>query len=275
METNNKVQTTDNSLQKNISEMVLSKIEAFQETGSIKIPKDYSPANALRAAYLILLETKTMDKKPVLQECSKDSIANALLKMIVQGLNPVKRQCSFIAYGKQLTCQREYQGTIAVAKRDAGVVNVIGNVVYKGDDFSYAIDPETLQKKITKHSQSLETLGVAEITGAYAVVTYKDGSRKVEIMSMAQIRKSWEQGAAKGQSPAHKNFPDQMCIKTVINRALKIDVNSSDDAALFDDDEDVPKQDVKTAHVHQQIEDKGNKKQIGLSITTFFCCNSL
>src|SRR5574340_499041 len=84
---NNKVAAPiQNTLERNISEQVLSKITAFQETGSINIPKDYSPANALRAAYLILLETKNIDKKPVLQECTKDSIANALLKMIVQGL---------------------------------------------------------------------------------------------------------------------------------------------------------------------------------------------
>src|SRR5574340_665040 len=141
---NNKVAAPiQNTLERNISEQVLSKITAFQETGSINIPKDYSPANALRAAYLILLETKNIDKKPVLQECTKDSIANALLKMIVQGLNPVKRQCSFIAYGKTLICQREYQGTIAIAKRDAGVTNVVGNVVYAGDEFAYEIDPET------------------------------------------------------------------------------------------------------------------------------------
>ncbi len=39
---------------------------------------------------------------------------------------------------------------------------------------------------------------------------------------MDQIRKSWQQGAAKGNSGAHNNFTDQMCKKTVISRACKI-----------------------------------------------------
>jgi recombination protein RecT len=250
-------------VEKTIADQVLNKIKAFQETGSIRIPKDYSPENALRAAWLILLETKTMDKRPVLEVCTKESIANSLLKMIVQGLNPVKKQCSFIAYGTALTCQREYAGTMAIAKRDAGVDHVAGSAVFKDDGFEYEIDPVTLQKKIIKHVSTLESMSSNEVKGAYAVKFYKDGRIEIEIMSMAQIRKAWEQGATKGQSPAHKNFPDQMAIKTVINRALKIDINSSDDSALFDDEE--PTDTPFTATVKQEISDNANKKAIGFT----------
>lgn len=249
--------------EKNIADAVLQKIQVFQETNTLNVPKDYSAPNALRAAWLILQETKNMDKRPVLEVCTKESIANALLKMVTQGLNPVKKQCSFIAYGNTLTLQREYAGTIAIAKRDAGVVKVSANVVYAGDEFEYEINPETLDKKITKHIQTLDSLGAAEIKGAYAIVEYANGSRKTEIMSMAQVRKSWEQGPTKGQSPAHKNFPDQMAMKTVINRSLKIDVNSSDDAALFEDD--MPADDQRTANVKQEITDNANTKELGFA----------
>jgi recombination protein RecT len=253
-------------VEKSIADNVLQKIKVFQETNTLNVPKDYSAPNALRAAWLILQETKNMDKRPVLEVCTRESVANALLKMVTQGLNPVKKQCSFIAYGNTLTCQREYAGTIAIAKRDAGVVKVSANVVYSGDEFAYEINPETLDKKITKHEQTLESLGGADIKGAYAIVEYKDGSRKTEIMAMAQVRKAWEQGPTKGQSPAHKNFPDQMCMKTVINRALKIDVNSSDDSALFEDD--MPADDQKVANVKQEIADNANMKEIGFEEST-------
>jgi recombination protein RecT len=249
--------------EKTISDSVLNKITLFKETGAINIPKDYSPANALKAAWLVLLETKTMDKKPVLNACSKESIANALLKMVVLGLNPVKRQCSFIAYGNQLQCQREYAGTIAIAKRDSNVKSVSGAAIFDGDEFEYLIDPETLERKIVKHVQTIDSLGSQKVKGAYAVILYNDGKRKIEIMAMPQIQKAWEQGATKGNSPAHKNFPDQMAIKTVINRALKIDVNSSDDAAFMEDDETVQTIDVKAAHVQQMIEDNSNREEIG------------
>ena len=49
-------------------------------------------------------------------------------------------------------------------------------------------------------------------------------------MNMEQIRNAWNQGTMKGNSPAHKNFPDQMAIKTVINRVCKKYVNAADDS---------------------------------------------
>lgn len=248
--------------EKSIADNVLNRIQTFSETGMINIPKDYSPANALRAAWLILLETKTLDKRPVLEACTKESIANAMLKMVLQGLNPVKHQCAFIAYGNQLTCQREYAGTIAIAKRDAGVKSVAANVVYEGDEFAWDNNPETLEKKVTKHTQSLDSLEKANIKGAYAIVEYVDGKRKTEVMSWGQIQKSWQQGPTKGQSPAHKNFPDQMAMKTVINRALKIDVNSSDDGALLD--EGTGGDDQRMALVKQEVADNANKTQMGI-----------
>jgi recombination protein RecT len=249
--------------EKSIADNMMARIKAFEETGTIHVPKNYSAPNALRAAYLILLDTKTMDKRPVLEVCTRESIANALLRMVIQGLNPVKRQCSFIAYGNQLTMQREYQGSIAIAKRDAGLVKVHGNAIYKNDEFAWEIDPETLKKKITKHVQTLDSLS-GEVIGAYAVKEYTDGKREAEIMPMNQIRAAWRQGPTKGESPAHKNFPDQMAIKTVINRALKIDINSSDDSALMDDDSENLVDDVRTAGVKLQIEEKANKTELSI-----------
>lgn len=248
-------------MEKNLAESVLKKIKLFEETGTLNLPKDYSPGNALRVAWLILQDSKDQAKRPVLEVCTKESIANALLKMILQGLNPVKHQCSFIAYGNQLACQREYQGTIAIARRDAGVVKIIGNVIYKDDSFKFAIDTKTGKRTVTEHIQTLESMG-GEIIGAYAIKEYENGTQEAEIMTWKQITAAWNQGATKGQSPAHKNFPDQMAIKTVINRCLKTDVNASDDGAVMDD-VSPNGDDVKMAHVKQTIEDRGNRNSIG------------
>ena len=61
-----------------------------------------------------------------------------------------------------------------------------------------------------------------------------DGTRDVEIMSKDQVLNAWGQGAAKGNSPAHQKFSDQMAQKSVINRACKLLIRSSDDSALYD-----------------------------------------
>src|SRR5690606_24667209 len=103
-------------VKKDTVDVVAEKVRQFQERGEIHFPTNYSPENALKSAWLVLQETKDKNGKPVLQSCTKNSIANALLNMVVQGLTPAKQQGYFIAYGQQLVFQRSYFGTMAVTK---------------------------------------------------------------------------------------------------------------------------------------------------------------
>ena len=215
-------------------DVVLSKVAKFQELGELRIPKDYSPANALRSAWLILTDHKDQP----LAKCSKESVANSLLNMVVQGLSPMKKQCDFIVYGNKLSLQREYHGTIALARRYSEMKDVYAQIIYEGDIFEYAIDKSTGRKSIIKHEQEFKNIDNAKIKGAYAIVVFNDGTSNLEIMTKAQIQKAWEQGPMKGQSPAHKNFPDEMSKKTVINRACKLLISGSDDSILREEDDD-------------------------------------
>lgn len=229
------------SIQKfeNISEQVLSRIEQFQKDGSMILPKNYSVENHMKSAWLALQEVEDKEHHKALQICTKESIANSLLDMVLQGLSVSKKQGYFIVYGNKLIFQRSYFGTIALAKRAGGMVSEpVANVIYDGDDFQYEIDPKTAKVSIVKHSQKLENIDNSKIKGAYALVTLADGTTQVTIMSMQQIRAAWGQGATKGNSPAHKNFAEEMAKKTVIGRACKAIINSSDDAWLYDGKED-------------------------------------
>lgn len=229
------------SIQKfeNISEQVLSRIEQFQKDGSMILPKNYSVENHMKSAWLALQEVEDKEHHKALQICTKESIANSLLDMVLQGLSVSKKQGYFIVYGNKLIFQRSYFGTIALAKRAGGMVSEpVANVIYDGDDFQYEIDPKTAKVAIVKHSQKLENIDNSKIKGAYALVTLADGTTQVTIMSMQQIQAAWGQGATKGNSPAHKNFAEEMAKKTVIGRACKAIINSSDDAWLYDGKED-------------------------------------
>lgn len=214
---------------KNISEAVLAKVQTMQETGGLVLPEDYHAGNALNAAYLKFKQLEDKNHKPAEQVCTKESVALALMDMVIQGLSPAKNQCYFVVHGNQLTLMRSYMGTVAAAKRFGGVKSVHAQVVYKNDRFEFEINPSTGTKKVTVHEQSLESIEEGTIRAAYAVVITKDDVY-YEIMTMDEIRKAWAQGAAKGGSPAHKNFPQEMAKKTVINRACKIFVNTSTDA---------------------------------------------
>ncbi|MCF8360738.1 MAG: recombinase RecT [Prolixibacteraceae bacterium] len=251
------------ALEKNISDAVLTRINELEEVDAIDLPKDYSAANALRTGWLVLLETNDRSGKPVLESCTKPSIANALQKMILLGLNPVKKQCDFIAYGNKLSCSPSYQGNIALAKRFANIKTPIANIIYEGDEIKYAIGPQTGNRKIIEHVQSFENIDPNKIKGGYVTINFEDGSDPyVEIMTMAEIRQAWQQGATKGNSPAHKNFPQEMSKKSIINRACKSFINSSDDGALYNDD-DFQEDGVKQAS-SRAISEKANQQQVNI-----------
>lgn len=239
MEEKNQVKKVEKNqlsvLQKDITDSVVSRISELQEVGALALPKTYAVGNELKMAWFALQEVKDKNGKPALEVCSKDSIANALLKMAIQGLSVWKKQGDFIVYGNKLSFEREYHGTIALALRTGVVTGVPeAEVIYEGDIFKYRI--VNGKKEIIEHSQELENIDINKIKGAYAVVPLKDGEFHTEVMTIQQIKQAWMQGAMKGQSGAHKNFTDQMAKKTVISRALKLYISSSDDEYLLENE---------------------------------------
>lgn len=262
--------------EKNISDNVLMRVSELEKTGGLQIPSNYSAANALKSAWLMLqtVEAKDGDRKvPALSVCTKESVANTLLDMVIQGLSPAKKQCYFIAYGKQLQLSRSYMGTIAVTKRLKGVKDVFANIIYEGDEFEYTFDLETGLKKIIKHNQSFQNIDTKKILGAYAIIIRDSLPPFIEIMNMGQIRAAWEQGKANGNSGAHNKFTDEMAKKSVINRACKTFWNTSDDSDLLidvinktTDMENIPSAEILGEEtIEQEISENANKELIDIN----------
>jgi recombination protein RecT len=248
-------------IKKDISAQVLAKIDAFQTSGELTLPKGYNAENALKSAYIILSDPKNN----ILAKCDKSSVAEALLKMVVYGVSPIEKQCYFIPYGDKLECSISYAGNIAIAKRYGNLKSIKGNAIFKGDTFEFEVDQTTGRRKVIKHLQTLESVGSNKIKGAYAVYELNDGSVDVEVMNINQIQASWNQGGAKGNSPAHKNFADQMAVKTVLNRACKLLISSSDDSVLYDPLEDDKTIDVVNANVQHEIKSNANAESLDFS----------
>lgn len=215
-----------------IVDSVIQRVESLQELDQIHLPKNYSPQNAVRAAFLVLKE-----KGDELQKCTMESIQGSMFKMVVSGLSVAKRQGDFIRYGNKLVFSPEYHGNKVLVKRMCGVKEINHNTIYKKDLFEYVTDSSG-RKQIVKHQQKIENINPNEIVGAYATAVFIDGSTLSEVMSMQQIKQSWMMGATKGNSPAHRNFPDRMAEKTVANRLMSGLINASDDGSLFDGDEE-------------------------------------
>lgn len=206
----------------------------------LAFPDNYNVTNALNSAYLILQDMTVKRKegnewveKRALDVCTKQSIASSLMDMAVQALSPMKKQCYFVAFGDRLTLMRSYQGTMAVAKR-VGATNIRAEVIYEGDTFRYHI--ENGYKVIDEHMQDFKNIDNEKIMGAYAIVDYPGSTPYVEVMNITQIKKAWAKGKADLAKPndVHNEFADQMVKKTVINRACKNFINSSDDGYLME-----------------------------------------
>ena len=145
--------------------------------------------------------------------------------------------------------------------------SIKANAIFDGDTFEFEVDQKTGRRKVTKHIQTLDSVGSLKLKGAYAVYELNDGTFDVEVMNIIQIQAAWGQGGANGNSPAHKKFPDQMACKTVINRACKLLISSSDDSILYDPLEDDNVIDVTDANVQHEIKTKANKETLDFSKT--------
>ena len=206
---------------------VLARVDKMEKDGEISCPPRYNPGNALRSAWLQIQETKDMNNRPALEVCTKESVANALLNTVIQGLSPVKKQVYYIVYGNQLQAQRSYFGTMAATKRIPGVTEVWADVVYEGDEFKAQKHHGGWQ--IVQHDSAPENINPEKIRYAYAVIEREDEEPFTDVMTWAQIQQSWAKSRSKAQT-VHKEFPDQMAKKTVINRACKMFFNTSDDS---------------------------------------------
>jgi recombination protein RecT len=248
-----------------LQDQVLAKVVAFQKSGLLKLPENYSPENALKSAWLILQDVKTKDDKPALIHCSPVSIFNSLFDMVIQGLSPLKKQCYFIPYGDKLTLIRSYFGSIAVAKR-VGLEWIEAVIIYGKDVFEYGIDVKTGRKQVIKHEQKLENINIQDIKGCYAIYETVNGGVNVEIMTYKQVVQSWMQGKQKGEGATHKNFSDEMAKRTVINKACKLIINSSNDADLIGIDEeqetiDITAEIANTPLIPLQIEKEADQQK--------------
>lgn len=213
-----------------IVQQTQNQIAYLQKEGSLAIPDNYSVANALASAQLILQDTKDRNGKSALQVCSAASIYQSLLNMVLQGLNPAMSQCYFIVYGNQLQMQRSYFGTVTALLRLPDIKKVQAQVVHKGDEFEIGSN-EDFETVVTKFAPKIENQD-DEIIDAFAVITLKDGSKAYTIMTKQEIDQSWSQSRSR-QNNVQKKFAQEMAKRTVLNRAAKMFINTADDSQMI------------------------------------------
>lgn len=212
-----------------LTDLVLDRVKQMQDTQDLSLPKNYNASNALNAAFLELQKVQDRNHRPALEVCSHDSIVKSLLDMTLQGLSPAKDQCYFIVYGNELQMQRSYFGTVAAVKRLDGVKKVKAEVVHEKDDFEIGAneDMELVVKRFVPKFENQDK----PIIGAFAMIKTDEGT-DFTVMTKKEINQSWAQTRQKNNK-VQQNFSQEMAKRTVLNRAAKMFINTSDDSDLL------------------------------------------
>ena len=228
---------------KTLADSISVRINDMVANGRLTLPQNYVPGNALSVAYLNLQEIKDKNGVPVLESCTKESVANALLQMCILGLNPAKNQCYFIPYGGKLSLFVSYFGKCAAIKRTKDILaEPIGTLIYEGDTLNIGFN-ELGERTVLNHETSWEAQFKGNIVGAYATVLQrlKDGTtiKRCAIMTMPEIEEAFNAqkiiNPKYGYARPHDNFKGEFVKRTVINRVIKMILQTSNDDDLVAD----------------------------------------
>ena len=186
------------------------------------------------AARLAKRAMLTFSRSENLQKCTPQSFIRCVLQAAEMGLAIDGKLCHAVPYDvnvgtrdkpcweKQAQCQPDYKGLIAIAKRSGQIADTYGRVVYRNDQFDHG---RSATECVLRHTYELGS-DRGEPIGAYAVVKLPNGDWNYELMDIAEL------DAIRGRSKSYSSKygpggpwvtdPDQMRIKTVIRRALKL-----------------------------------------------------
>lgn len=230
----NQVQQISNNqiMEKNLADNVQNRVLELTNKGRLNLPKNYSVGNALSSAWLIIQDLKDKNNKPALEVCTKESIANALLEMAILGLNPVKKQGYFIVYGNRLGWFTSYFGKCASIKRLKGIeTEPIGTIIYEGDNVEIGYN-ELGEEIVLSHKTTWENKLKNNRVGAYATVI-ANGIKRSALMTKTEIKESWLKNPSPSNKRDHVDFEGEFMKRTVINRLVKMILQTSNDDDLL------------------------------------------
>lgn len=188
--------------------------DAGREQFANALPKHLSAERFCRVAITALTRT------PKLAECTRESFFKCLLDLSAMGLEPDGRRAHLIPYGKECTLIVDYKGLAELVMRSGTVSNIHADKVCENDAF------EVDRGKITKHLIDFRK-DRGKAYAYYALVRFKDGSEKAEVMTFAEVESIMKRSQGyKSAIQYNKGHPwlsdfDEMAKKTVFRRCSK------------------------------------------------------
>ena len=161
---------------------------------------------------------KDKKKKDNLNDISPDSIALCMVKGAFLGLDFLSGECYAIPYGGEMNFQTDYKGEIKVCKEHSiqPIKDIFAKVVREGDLYEEGVDDG--KQKLTFKPLPFNN---GKMIGAFAIVTFTDGSMLYESMSAEEIENVRQNYSKAKDSDAWKKSSGEMYRKTVIRRLSK------------------------------------------------------
>lgn len=199
--------------------------EEFKAAVANALPKHLKPERFIRVAINALTRT------PKLLECSQESFFRCLLDLSALGIEPDGRRAHLIPFGKECTLIIDYKGLAELAMR-SGIISVLHADVVCENDESFEYDRGELRSHKINFRKPR-----GEMFAAYALVKFKDGGEKCDVMSKEEIV-AIQRRSRSGQNGPWKTDFNEMAKKTVFRRLSKWLPLSAEFRDALDKDED-------------------------------------
>jgi len=188
----------------------------IQEQLIAALPRHYTPDQ-----FTVIVRT-AINKNPKLAECDQSSFLAAMLTAAQMGLAPDGRNGHLIPRynGKtqrmEAAFQPDYKGLVKLVRMNENVSTVYAEAVHENDHF---------QIKKGLHRDLVHDIDIrsprGEFLGAYAVISYKDGSADFDFMSKEEIDAIRKRSQSPNAGPWQTDYIE-MAKKTIIKRLLKL-----------------------------------------------------
>lgn len=172
----------------------------------------------LTADRFIRVATTALNRDPKLRLCTQSSFFECLMNLSQLGLEPDGRRAHLIPFASKkhgYLCQLiiDYKGLVELAMRSNKIANIHADVVCENDEFDYD------RGEVVKHKIDFRKPRGA-VYAAYAICTFKDGTRKAEAMSHDEIEGIRKRSRAGKDGPWVTDW-NEMAKKTVFRRLSK------------------------------------------------------
>lgn len=176
------------------------------------LPKICTPERFARVAVTCIKKNSKLILALQTKE-GKKSLAEAFMKCAELGIEPDGRRAYLIPYKNDIQLIIDYKGIAELAMRSGMISNIHADKVCDNDDFEYNIGEITTHRIHFRRPRG-------EAYAYYAIVTFKDGTKKCEVMSKDEVDAIRKRSKSPNNGPWVTDY-DEMAKKTVFKRLSK------------------------------------------------------